>query len=316
MVDEPTERDSAQATPPESAKRVRRTGVSRRRTGVLTLAGVIVGAWIAIAYGACGSSEATRIAGPRALPASDMMLIQEPTGDFSAFSHANAMHSRLPCLLCHHRDDAGTRPQLPGHMPCAGCHAKQFANSASPICSICHTDTSSGAVKQFPRLRSFDVAFDHSTHVRAAGGSRAACASCHKPSRGGVALSIPSGEAAHATCFRCHSPRSQAEGRDISSCGVCHREGTPSKMAAAASVAFTRSFDHSRHGEAGLACAECHSVRSGASAAKQVTSPVPEMHHAPAGARSCASCHDGARAFGGTDFTACARCHQGDAWRF
>jgi hypothetical protein len=28
------------------------------------------------------------------------------------------------------------------------------------------------------------------------------------------------------------------------------------------------------------------------------------------------SCHDGKRAFGGDDFSACKRCHTGTAWRF
>jgi c(7)-type cytochrome triheme protein len=174
----------------------------------------------------------------------------------------------------------------------------------------------SGSVKPFPPLASFDVAFDHAAHVSAAGGPRAGCATCHTPSRGGIALSIPSGAFAHDTCFRCHTARAQSGERDISSCGVCHRQGTRARMAPASSVAFARSFDHSAHGRAGLTCTECHAIRSGATAAHQVSAPVPEMHHAPARSRSCASCHDGTRAFGGTDFTACARCHKGDSWRF
>jgi hypothetical protein len=28
------------------------------------------------------------------------------------------------------------------------------------------------------------------------------------------------------------------------------------------------------------------------------------------------SCHDGKRAFGGDDFSACKRCHTGTRWRF
>jgi hypothetical protein len=28
------------------------------------------------------------------------------------------------------------------------------------------------------------------------------------------------------------------------------------------------------------------------------------------------TCHDGKRAFGGDDFSVCARCHTGDRWRF
>ena len=52
------------------------------------------------------------------------------------------------------------QPTLPGkasHAPCTGCHAQQFANPASEICTICHTDAQSGKVKSFPPLRSFNV---------------------------------------------------------------------------------------------------------------------------------------------------------------
>jgi hypothetical protein len=40
------------------------------------------------------------------------------------------------------------------------------------------------------------------------------------------------------------------------------------------------------------------------------------MHHASPGARSCMTCHDNKRAFGGEDFKDCTRCHRGDAWHF
>src|SRR4051794_23952674 len=44
-------------------------------------------------------------------------------GDFSKFSHTQT-HSALPCLLCHRRESNAPRPSLPGHTPCAGCHAQ------------------------------------------------------------------------------------------------------------------------------------------------------------------------------------------------
>jgi cytochrome c7-like protein len=43
---------------------------------------------------------------------------------------------------------------------------------------------------------------------------------------------------------------------------------------------------------------------------------LPLNHHAPARASSCASCHNGQRAFGGDDFAACKRCHTGQRWQF
>jgi predicted CXXCH cytochrome family protein len=239
----------------------------------------------------------------------------EPSGDFSKFQHSSPNHARLPCLLCHRRESSAARPALPGgsgHLPCAGCHAQQFANNESPICTICHTDVKSGAIRSFPPLKSFRVNFDHSRHVRT---GKANCTTCHRPARGGVAQSIPTGFNAHTICYRCHAPRAQSGGRDISSCGTCHKLGAYARTPSS-SKAFSMSFSHAKHGQAGLACTECHSVRAGMPQRKQVTAPEPANHHASGKSLSCMSCHDGKRAFGGDDFTVCKRCHQGNAWRF
>src|SRR5215213_8944068 len=88
---------------------------------------------------------------------------QEQGRDFSKFSHTDT-HAALPCLLCHRRDDDRTRPALPGHQSCAGCHAQRFKDSANPICTVCHTNAQAGAVKPFPSLRSFNMRFDHARH--------------------------------------------------------------------------------------------------------------------------------------------------------
>jgi c(7)-type cytochrome triheme protein len=235
--------------------------------------------------------------------------------DFSKFLHTNPQHARLPCLLCHRREDNSPRPRRPGHTPCSGCHTQEFQNSLSPVCVICHTDTQSGALKAFPPLRSFNVRFDHALHTRGGAAPRQTCATCHKPERRGVSLSIPSGFAAHTTCYQCHAPQAQSGGRDISSCGTCHRVGGYSRTPETAQ-AYRVNFSHSAHTSRGLACAECHGVVAGASQRRQVTAPVALMHHAPKGARSCASCYDDKRAFGGDDFKDCTRCHKGDAWHF
>jgi c(7)-type cytochrome triheme protein len=300
----------------EEAQQVRRSVTARRVVAIAAVAAACLGVLVALALSERGrpSQVEARVA-PTETETLVAAAIPDPAGDFSKFNHVNAQHARLPCLLCHRRDEDSARPKLPGHMPCAGCHAQQFADPASPICGICHDDPGSGEVKRFPPLRSFDVAFDHDQHVRRGDGPRASCATCHRPSRGGVALSVPAGAAAHETCFQCHAPRAQAEGRDISSCGVCHRHGTPSRAPQTAR-AFGFNFAHSEHARAGLSCAACHSSRAGRSRAGDVTSPFPAMHHAPAGGRSCAACHDGKRAFGGDDFSSCARCHEGNAWRF
>jgi c(7)-type cytochrome triheme protein len=236
-------------------------------------------------------------------------------GDYSKFQHASTYHARLPCLLCHRRGDNSARPAMPGsqnHLPCAGCHVKQFADSSNAVCTICHNNPQAGTLKAFSKLSSFNMRFDHARHGRMAGLS---CTSCHKPSRGGVAMTIPVGFNAHVSCFQCHGPQAKSGDRDISSCGVCHQPGRyvrPSQSARA----FTLGFSHAKHdrGER-LNCSDCHRVRSGL-ARNEVTAPRPLNHHASPASFSCMSCHNGKKAFGGDDFSACKRCHQGSAWHF
>ena len=236
------------------------------------------------------------------------------TGDYSKFQHTSAYHARLPCSLCHKRENNSTRPQFPGvsnHLPCAGCHTKQFADSSSPICNICHNNPQSGTLKSFPALKSFNLTFDHASHVNA---GRGVCNTCHRSSRDGIAFTIPAGAGAHATCFQCHGPQTKSGDRDISSCNVCHQPGRLVRTSQYA-LAFKNGFSHSKHNaDEGLMCNQCHRVRSGSR--DDVTAPQPLNHHASSSAFSCASCHNGKRAFGGDDFSACTRCHQGAAWRF
>lgn len=247
-------------------------------------------------------------------PQSPQEQMQFPEGlDYSKFQHSTRNHARLPCLLCHRRDSNAPVPKRPGasnHLPCAGCHAQQFTNAESPICTICHTDVKSGALKAFPRLKSFRMKFDHARHVNMGSVS---CATCHRPSRGGVALSIPAGFNAHTTCYRCHTPRAQSGGRDISSCGTCHQLGGYSRTPQFAQ-AFQVGFSHAKHEK--TSCNECHQIRAGMPQRRQVTQPEPLNHHATGRGQSCATCHDGKRAFGDDDFTVCKRCHTGTTWRF
>ena len=232
--------------------------------------------------------------------------------DFSQFRHDNQNHARLPCLLCHRRESNDPRPAMPGaanHTPCVGCHAEEFKNSSSKVCTICHTDVQAGTLKPFPKMSSFGVRFDHSKHVQ----GRASCGTCHRPSQGGVALSIPTGFNAHSTCYTCHSTRAESEGRDISSCGTCHQVGA-GQSGSQRTTAFRVGFRHDKHTQAnGLNCLACHRVAGGPS---QMSAPTPLNHHASPRAFSCMSCHNGKRAFGGDDFSVCKRCHTGDTWRF
>lgn len=262
------------------------------------------------------SRAAASVAGPQ-LEKTDVgaSLFSTPSanGDFSKFAHTEPGHARLPCLLCHRREDNSVRPRLPGHTPCTGCHVQQFADAGSPICTICHTNVQTGAVKTFPSLKSFNVVFDHARHTA---GLRVACATCHKPARRGVALSIPAGLNAHATCFQCHTPQAQSGGRDISSCNVCHNTGGYARTPESAQ-AYRVNFSHAKHGApAKLNCNSCHQVRAGAPQRRQVTAPVPQEHKKSLRAQSCMTCHNGQRAFGGYDFSSCKNCHTGGSFRF
>lgn len=224
------------------------------------------------------------------------------------FSHTNEYHSRMPCLLCHRRDDNSARVGFPGkvnHLPCAGCHAVQFADQSSSICTICHVDPGTGSMKRFPPLRSFGARFNHAKH------SSTNCATCHKPQRAGVARSIPSGTSAHVTCFQCHTASSSNE---MASCGLCHQPGRLVPVSESAR-AFNVGFSHAEHSRR-MSCATCHTVRAGSARGRQVSSPVATMHFPPARAQSCATCHNGKRAFGADDFSNCRRCHEGRSFNF
>ena len=239
---------------------------------------------------------ALSVSARRTEPNEQEMKMPENT-DYSKFLHSNGNHARLPCLLCHRRDSNSARPAIPGssnHLPCAGCHVKQFADSANAICTICHSNAQSGALKAFPGLRSFNMKFDHARHVRLGG---VGCATCHRPSRGGVAMTIPAGPNAHVNCYQCHSPQAKSGDKQISSCGVCHEPGR-NVRARQMAPAFRVSFSHAKHNRnEGLSCNDCHHVRAGAGQRLQVTAPQPLNHHAAPGALSCMSCHNGKRAF-------------------
>lgn len=227
----------------------------------------------------------------------------EPLQDYSKFRHDTQQHTRMPCLVCHVRSDNSAKIKMPGHIPCSSCHQQQFAEgNSSPICYICHTQTS---VKPFPGLSSFSAVFDHAKHT-----SQTNCATCHRPTRGGDALSIPDRANAHVTCFTCHKPDSMSGDRHIDSCSTCHQAGRVSRTSENSS-AFGKGFNHSQHAREGLNCAQCHTVLRGMGRGRQVTAPAVSMHFARAGTRTCAACHDNRRAFGATNFSDCKRCHQG-----
>lgn len=247
---------------------------------------------------------------------SEQQMQVPENANYSKFQHATAYHARLPCLLCHKRETNAPRPAMPGgsnHLPCAGCHVKQFADASNAICTICHSNAPSGALKPFPRLSSFNVKFDHARHARM---GNVSCGTCHRPSPGGISMTIPKSFNAHVTCFQCHGAQARSGDRDISSCGVCHQAGRHVRARETAS-AFRVGFSHAKHNrDEGLSCNDCHRVRSNVGQRFQVTAPQPLNHHAAPNSLSCMSCHNGKKAFGGDDFSVCNRCHNRETWHF
>src|SRR5687768_10185677 len=71
--------------------------------------------------------------------------------DYSRFNHDSFSHTRLPCLVCHVRGDNNAAkisfPGQNGHVPCASCHVQQFADPNNAMCTICHTESATGALK-------------------------------------------------------------------------------------------------------------------------------------------------------------------------
>ena len=270
----------------------------QRRIGFV-LTGIVFSVFVVIVFGVSHNSVGATLV-PETPP--------DPPQDYSKFNHNTPQHTRMPCLVCHVRSGNSPTIRMPGHIPCSSCHTQQFAEgNSNPMCYICHTATD---VKPFPRLKSFTTRFDHGRHTRLAN-----CATCHKPSRRGVAFSIPSRMNAHSSCFQCHTPESGGSESRLGSCSTCHTAGRPGWTSESAK-AFSVNFSHAEHARKGLKCADCHTVRAGMGRGRQVTSPVAAMHFPPAGARSCGACHNNKRAFGGTDFSDCKRCHEGRSFVF
>lgn len=255
----------------------------------------------------------------RVVPSSNSaeVVIATPSQDYSKFSHTSpGPHADFAnpanCDSCHQRNGTAAQPTFPGHKACINCHLTQFTTTNIPMCTICHVNdlgNPNPGMNKFPGLRSFRVSFDHQDHV----GIGASCASCHRPARRGVALTIPAGLGAHTQCYSCHSPGQSAAG--LSSCGTCHSIGGYSRTPATGR-AFSFSFSHATHGpRQRLGCTDCHIVRAGMPQSRQVSSPATFQHFPRSRAQSCLTCHNGRRAFGEADFGDCKRCHKGSTFR-
>ena len=247
---------------------------------------------------------------------------QGPQLDYSTFKHTSQRHASLACTSCHERRDNSATPVFPGHKACISCHTGQFVSAAVPMCVICHTDVNSGnpPLKNFPAKfnESFNIKFDHAQHMNGAARPASGCAACHSRSGGrAAALTIPGGMAAHVQCYTCHTPNSKSpSGRDLASCGVCHDQKAYSRTSTNAR-SFRYAFSHAKHGSGQrLACADCHALTAGLPQSRQVSSPQPLEHFASGRGKSCLTCHNGQRSFGGDlAFKDCRRCHTSGSFK-
>lgn len=279
-------------------------------------------AWLLPVAAFCLVATVPMLAGPNAAKDIKDPKDQGPDLDYSRFLHTSNRHRGIACDSCHERTaDNSATPRFPGHKACTNCHVAQFVTPAIPMCAICHSDVKSRAapLKSFPASfnERFNVEFDHAQHLRGDARPRNGCQACHSGTlRRGMALSIPVGLSAHNQCYGCHTPASRtADGRDLSSCGVCHKQKSYRRTSTYAR-AFRYNFSHADHGRRErLDCLDCHRVRAGLPQSRQVSSPA-AMEHFPQRGLTCATCHNGRRAFGGDlAFDDCRRCHTGRTFR-
>jgi c(7)-type cytochrome triheme protein len=250
------------------------------------------------------------------------MLPQGPEVDYTNFKHNSQRHASLPCTACHQRKDNSAPPIFPGHKACLSCHSGQFVTPNVPMCVICHTDVnnSNPPLRSFKTkfAESFNVRFDHAQHMTGAARPANGCNACHsRAGARGVGQSILTGLAAHNQCYSCHTPTSKSQaGKEIASCGVCHDQKPYSRTTSNAR-AFRFAFSHAKHGPGQrLACADCHTLTAGAPQSRQVSSPSPLEHFATTRGKSCLSCHNGQRSFGGDlAFKDCRRCHTSSTFK-
>lgn len=232
---------------------------------------------------------------------------------YGQFSHTVKEHEDINCTACHGRQ--GTKLEYAGHSSCTECHFREFVNSESQICSICHTTspTKPDEMLAFPASfkEGFNMKFNHDAHSRGSAKPAQGCAACHSPQAS--SQTIPVGIGTHSQCFTCHTEES-----NIGSCNVCHDIAPYQRTRQGKSAVLNYVFSHSDHtSRQGVTCTECHSTVANAPQGKQVLAPVAAQHFRPGNARgavTCASCHNNRRAFGERDFADCKRCHSGSGF--
>lgn len=227
----------------------------------------------------------------------------------SPFDHARPEHQTKTkdCAFCHQRPNNDVNPVFPGHNACIDCHAKDFTNTSSEMCIVCHTSPvdARGTLISFPaKMSEFGLkGFSHKDHMDAGKmkdqGQEPRCDLCHQ-FQDGVNASFP----AHQQCYSCHTHQPNQK---LGECGVCHNDVKLSlKYTKGTGQAFSLyNFKHGGSHLRAASCDRCH--RQVEKSPTEARSDIVEISTAR-GQRhrsACWSCHVQAKE------SVCTKCHRG-----
>ncbi|MBS1795585.1 MAG: hypothetical protein JSS81_17145 [Acidobacteria bacterium] len=216
------------------------------------------------------------------------------------FNFDHSKHGGVSCSDCHSPAGGNRMSAITVSMhsnaanSCSTCHNEKRAFGANDFsdCRKCHQEVAA--------VRSFGIKFNHSDHAKKD------CATCHKAGAG-INFTVPNGQAAHNTCFQCHSPMKGGTSFTNSKCFQCHQVNGTNNIAPPPTT-ISGNFAHAKHNF--LDCDNCHTTTGG-----KMDVPSVVMHKPAKTKLSCATCHNNDMAFG-EDFANCKRCHTSGKFKF
>jgi hypothetical protein len=253
------------------------------------------------------AAEAPQPAPPAAAP-SPFDVKESPVIErTSPFNHTRKEHQTKTkdCGFCHQRLDNSVTPVFPGHSACIECHAKDFTNTSSQMCIVCHTSPvdAKGTRISFPaKMSEFGIkSFSHKQHMdpkKMAGESETPkCSACHQSTEG-AAASFPN----HQQCYSCHIHQANQK---LGECGICHADAKLAlRFIKGGPTLGLYNFKHGSHTKK-ASCDRCH--RQTETAPNQVRADIQTIS-AGRGQRhtsACWSCHVQAKE------SVCTKCHRG-----
>lgn len=231
----------------------------------------------------------------------------------SPFDHSRKEHKTKTqdCGACHLRATNDAKPVLSGHPACFECHAKDFSNTESKMCVVCHkTPPAKDNVIDFPvRLMRFGLkGFSHRAHANPEkmkaqidaqkmpeGAPK--CGFCHRFDEAGLRASMPR----HTECYSCHSHQ---PGEKLAACDGCHiKKSDAMQYGATLGAAFNLyNFKHGPHLKK-AACEKCHQTIEVPAAGRrsdvlEINTSRGQRHHS-----TCWTCHVQAKE------PVCSKCH-------